>query len=105
MFIPRLGKLKRPIAKSMIPHRGCQQWNIYIQELAWTVSMHMGTQTKRPYGCAFDAYGADEATLRDLTCDSCLVSGMVCEYRGLATLTRLAKIIDKDGRMNIVSKP
>jgi len=62
-------------------------------------------ESMRPEGCAFDAYGADEETLRNLTCDNCLISGMVCEYRGLATLSHLAKIVDRTGQMSITSKP
>ncbi|MGD0057285.1 MAG: hypothetical protein ABSB83_05470 [Methanomassiliicoccales archaeon] len=62
-------------------------------------------ESMRPDGCTFDAYGADEETLRNLTCDNCLVSGMVCEYRGLATLVHLAKIVDRSGQMRIASKP
>lgn len=62
-------------------------------------------ETTRPYGCTFDAYGAAEDTLRNLTCENCLVSGMVCEYRGLATLLHLAKIVDQSGQLSIVSKP
>ena len=62
-------------------------------------------ESMRPDGCAFDAYGADEETLHNLTGENCLVSGMVCEYRGLATLVHLAKIVDRSGQMNIASKP
>jgi len=59
----------------------------------------------RPDGCPFDAYGAEEETLRNLTCENCLVSGMVCEYRGLVTLARLAKVVDQSEQMSIASKP
>ncbi len=55
------------------------------------VAIDMDNQTNRPFGCPFDAYGADEDTLRELTCDDCIVSSMVCEYRGQAAFVQLAR--------------
>ncbi|MBM4237766.1 MAG: hypothetical protein FJ151_04700 [Euryarchaeota archaeon] len=55
------------------------------------VKIHMSLQDNRPFGCPFDAYGADEETLRDLTCGSCMVSSIVCEYKGEAVLVQLAR--------------
>ncbi len=46
---------------------------------------------RRPDGCHFDAYGADEEFLRTLTCENCPLVSMVCDYKGEVALTRLAR--------------
>lgn len=44
----------------------------------------------RPLGCHFDAYGAEEEFLSSLNCRNCPLIPLLCEYKGEATIARLA---------------
>lgn len=55
---------------------------------------------KRPLGCPFDAYGADESFLEVLNCANCPINPYMCEFKMMVSHDeRLASIgiIEYDG--------
>lgn len=64
----------------------------------------MWSEKGRPDGCPFEAYGSSPEMLKNLTCENCIVSSMVCEYRGYAAVIDLAKKISPDKTMHITTQ-
>ena len=60
---------------------------------------------KRPKGCYFDVYGADEEMLKTLTCQNCPLPAMICDFKGYAVLNDIAKRIKAMEELDVVSDP